>query len=346
MFEQINNFHLKTHGITHKEYCERFPNAPLISEEMRRSISETLTGRTKETHEYLRIISEKITGRTKENDKGMKAMSEKLTGRTKENHEGVRRQSEKMKERPKESYKHLNRTGLTKENDESVRKGAEKLKERWENPTLAMIEERRKTGEKLKGRNPKNNEGRRRAAEKMTGKIPTKKMIEGHKKAAKTMTEKNPTSAMVEGRKKQSAKMKGRTKENDEGMKKMSEKLTGRTGEQCPNWMGGISYLPYCEKFDNDLKNRVREFFNCCCYVCGKNEIDNGRKLDVHHVAYNKDTCCDNSKPLFVPLCRSCHSKTRGNREYWEEFFTVSLEYLTDGKCFYSKEDNTYKKRT
>ena len=111
-----------------------------------------------------------------------------------------------------------------------------------------------------------------------------------------------------------------------------------RCGKDAPGWLGGISYLPYCEKFDNNLKERVRDFFGRCCYVCGKNEIENGRKLDVHHVNYNKMVCCNDIKPLFVPLCKSCHSKTLKDREYWEEFFTVSLNYLTDGKCFLPKK--------
>ena len=112
----------------------------------------------------------------------------------------------------------------------------------------------------------------------------------------------------------------------------------GRTGEKASQWKGGISFLPYCIKFDDDLKERVRDFFDRKCYVCGKNEIENGRKLDVHHVNYNKMVCCNDVKPLFVPLCKSCHSKTHGDREFWEEFFTVSLEYLTDGKCFLPKK--------
>ena len=116
--------------------------------------------------------------------------------------------------------------------------------------------------------------------------------------------------------------------------------MFGKKGELCPSWQGGISSEPYCEKFDNDLRERVRNFFNRCCYVCGKNEIDNGRKLDVHHVNYNKMVCCNDVKPLFVPLCRSCHAKTSGDCEYWEEFFTVSLNYLTNGECFIQKEVN------
>jgi hypothetical protein len=114
--------------------------------------------------------------------------------------------------------------------------------------------------------------------------------------------------------------------------------MYGRTGEKSPVWKGGISFEPYCEKFDYDLKERVREFFDRKCYVCGKNEIDNGRKLDVHHVNYDKMVCCNDVKPLFVPLCQSCHSKTQWDREYWEEFFTVSLELLIQGECFIKKD--------
>lgn len=126
-------------------------------------------------------------------------------------------------------------------------------------------------------------------------------------------------------------------KNGNYGKRGKETSMYGRTGEKCPAYQGGISFLPYCEKFDNDLKERVRDFFDRKCYICGKNEADNGRKLDVHHVNYNKMVCCNDVKPLFVPLCISCHAKTSGDREYWEEFFTVRLEYLTDGQCFYQK---------
>ena len=114
--------------------------------------------------------------------------------------------------------------------------------------------------------------------------------------------------------------------------------MFGRTGDKHPMYKGGISNLPYCEKFDEDLKERVRDFFNGCCYVCGVGQSELGQKLDVHHVNYNKMVCCNDVKPLFVPLCRSCHSKTLKDREYWEEFFTVSLNYLTNGQCFLPKK--------
>lgn len=110
--------------------------------------------------------------------------------------------------------------------------------------------------------------------------------------------------------------------------------LISQTGEKAPNWKGGISFEPYCQKFNEDLKERIRNFFDRKCYICGKTEFENGRKFDVHHINYDKMVCCNTVKPLFVPLCRSCHAKTNANREFWEEFFTISLEYLTHGKCF------------
>ena len=206
-----------------------------------------------------------------------------------------------------------NRKGKTKENDESIRRAAEKNT----------------------GLTKENDEGRRITSEKMTGKIPTTAMIGGHKRAAEKLT--GRTKENYEGVRRQSEKMKGRTKEDYEYLQNHSEQMKNNTGELSPNWQGGLSFEPYCEKFDNDLKERVRDFFGRCCYVCGKNEEDNGQKLSIHHVNYDKMGCCNDVKPLFVPLCKKCHAKTHGNRKYWEEFFTVSLNYLTDGECFTKK---------
>lgn len=106
-----------------------------------------------------------------------------------------------------------------------------------------------------------------------------------------------------------------------------------------PNWKGGISFEPYCHIFNDNLKERVREFFDRKCYVCNKREGKNNRKLDVHHVNYDKMVCCNNTPPLFVPLCQCCHGKTHHNQKDWQEFFEVSLQYLTQGKCFYTQEE-------
>lgn len=138
----------------------------------------------------------------------------------------------------------------------------------------------------------------------------------------------------IEHKLKISKALKGRIM-SEETKLKLSESRKGRfKGEECNNWRGGVSFLPYCPKFDNEFRERVRKFFDRKCYLCDKDEIENGAKLCVHHVNYDKMTCCNDTKPLFVPLCRVCHAKTGYNRKYWEDFFTISLEYLTDSESY------------
>lgn len=122
---------------------------------------------------------------------------------------------------------------------------------------------------------------------------------------------------------------------------KIKQKMSkAKIGENNPSWKGGISSEPYCILFDNEFKERVREFWGRKCMICDKTELANGRKLSVHHVDYNKETCCDDSIPLFVALCISCHSKTISRREYWKKYFEDMIYKCNEnGKCFYSEEE-------
>jgi hypothetical protein len=123
-----------------------------------------------------------------------------------------------------------------------------------------------------------------------------------------------------------------------EHKRKISESTKGkRVGEERHNWKGGASYEPYCPKFNKEFKERVREFFGRVCVECGTPE--RGKKLSVHHVNFNKMSCCDGTRPLFVPLCPSCHSKTNYNRDYWEEHFTEMLTNYFGGKCYLTTEE-------
>jgi len=110
-----------------------------------------------------------------------------------------------------------------------------------------------------------------------------------------------------------------------------------RKGEKNAQWKGGISFEPYCQKFDEPFKERVRAFFNRRCVECGGPE--NGKRLDVHHVNFDKQSCCNGAAPLFVALCVSCHAKTNHNREYYEKHFTELIESEYDGKCYLTKEE-------
>lgn len=108
-------------------------------------------------------------------------------------------------------------------------------------------------------------------------------------------------------------------------------------GEGHPNWQGGISFEPYCPKFNEGFKKRVRAFFDNRCVICGKPEDENGRALSVHHVNYNKDTCCDDTIPMFAPLCLVCHSKTNYERERWEYMLSYIIQEVYNGESFTPK---------
>ena len=144
-------------------------------------------------------------------------------------------------------------------------------------------------------------------------------------------------SLSEETKNKQGAAKRGIPK-TEEHKRKISEALKGkklkketcikmgasRTGDKNPSWKGGKSFEPYCPKFNERFKNKVRGFYGNRCAICGISKEENGRNLHVHHVDYNKQTCCDGSKPRFVALCDSCHSKTNHNRSYWRSFFVES----------------------
>jgi len=116
--------------------------------------------------------------------------------------------------------------------------------------------------------------------------------------------------------------------------------MRGRTGEEHPLWKGGISYYPYCEKFTQEFRKRVREFFENKCCLCSKTREEEGRALQVHHVHYDKQSCCNENSPRqFILLCNSCHMKTNHNRDYWENYFSELINTKYGGKCYYTKEE-------
>lgn len=105
-----------------------------------------------------------------------------------------------------------------------------------------------------------------------------------------------------------------------------------RMGENNPNWCGGTSFEPYCPAFNEKFKEYIRDKFGRVCFLCPRTEKENGRKLSVHHVNYNKNCFCeDDIDCQFVPLCSKCHSKTNHNREYWEREITTKLHEKING---------------
>jgi len=70
---------------------------------------------------------------------------------------------------------------------------------------------------------------------------------------------------------------------------------------------------------------------------CGKTEAENGQRLETHHVNLDKMACCNDNKPLFVALCKSCHGKVQYNKDYWQQHFTDMINDKHNGKCYIPK---------
>lgn len=123
---------------------------------------------------------------------------------------------------------------------------------------------------------------------------------------------------------------------SEETLKKLS---AATKGENNPRWKGGISFEPYCPKFNAGLKQRIREFFENRCVMCGEKNV-NGRALCCHHVTYNKEMCCDGKPVRFAALCIRCHNKTSaGDRQRWENMLHRAIDEIWDGKSYFTKEE-------
>lgn len=96
------------------------------------------------------------------------------------------------------------------------------------------------------------------------------------------------------------------------------EKLKGIAN---PNWKGGLSFEPYPLGWNKTFKEQIRQRDGRKCKICGIPEIECKRKLNVHHIDYNKNNL---SPDNLISLCGSCHTKTNGNRAYFQH----SLPYI------------------
>jgi len=198
---------------------------------------------------------------------------------------------------------------------------------------------KKKISEALKGK-PKSKEHRRKLSLSHKGKIP---WIKG-KKHTKESNEKNRIAHLGkrpsrETRKKLSKSLKGRkfSYEHKKKLKinnshywlgkknyKQNEKLKGRpswnkglTGEKSHSWRGGKSFEPYSVDWTNSLRISIRERDKYTCQLCGEKQGD--IVFLVHHIDYNKKNCNPSN---LITLCRSCHTKTNFNRDYWFKYFS------------------------
>lgn len=94
-------------------------------------------------------------------------------------------------------------------------------------------------------------------------------------------------------------------------------------GEKAIAYVHGKSKEPYTIKFNNFIKEYIRERDGHKCQLCGVPQLECIRKLAVHHVDYDKSHA--NPKKL-ITLCVSCNCKVNTNRKYWEKYFKSILK--------------------
>lgn len=111
-------------------------------------------------------------------------------------------------------------------------------------------------------------------------------------------------------------------KYSNETKQKMSE---AHKGEKSYLWRGGISFEKYGFDWTDDLKESIRKRDKYICQECGIFQDKLNKRLDVHHIDYNKYNL--NHKNL-ISLCKSCHMKTNNNREYWIDHFNNIENYF------------------
>lgn len=115
----------------------------------------------------------------------------------------------------------------------------------------------------------------------------------------------------------QSKKNMGRYKRTDVWKKRQSERWKG---SNCNFWQGGISFESYGVEFNNVLKEKIRDRDGYICQICLFSEEELKRKLNIHHIDYNKK---NNQEDNLISLCRNCHAKTNHKREQWQLVFAI-----------------------
>lgn len=108
------------------------------------------------------------------------------------------------------------------------------------------------------------------------------------------------------------------SKKTIEKRKKTYKRIKLNKGSKNGMWNNGSSFEPYTLDWTETLRRSIRERDGFRCRICNKTQQQNKRRLDIHHIDYNKKNC--NPENL-ITLCRSCHNKTSINRKQWKKYF-------------------------
>ena len=81
----------------------------------------------------------------------------------------------------------------------------------------------------------------------------------------------------------------------------------------------------YPLEFNDILKEQIRVRDNHQCQICGILQKNYYRKLDIHHIDYDKDNL---NQENLISLCSSCHVCTNHNRDIYIEYFEILISII------------------
>lgn len=96
-----------------------------------------------------------------------------------------------------------------------------------------------------------------------------------------------------------------------------------KKGKKSHFYINGLSRKPYSSEFSDELKEYIRKRDNYKCQLCNKRQKNYYRKLEIHHIDYNKKNCNESN---LITLCQQCNVKANANKDYWFAYFTYIME--------------------
>ena len=98
-------------------------------------------------------------------------------------------------------------------------------------------------------------------------------------------------------------------------------------GKNSALYVHGRGYEPYTSLFTSKLKFKIRKRDNFKCRLCNTTEKEHikqyNKKLDVHHIDYNKQNCEEYN---LISLCRKDNLKVNFNRKYWKKQLRLKIK--------------------
>jgi hypothetical protein len=216
------------------------------------------------------------------------------------------------------------RTGVVR-SKESIQKGIESRK--WYHPSEETKEKQRVGNQKPKPRSPEVIERLKPLNQKLGKQLGLSNIGRHHTEESKTLMSVSKTGEKNHFFGKQ---------HTCESIEKISKSRLGKnTGENNPLWKGGISFVPYCFRFNNRRRKSVRKFFDNYCICCGCHADENiskgtrkilvPKELSVHHILHDKNEGCNGIPFNLVPMCEACHLTERWDEEGFKKHINTAL---------------------